>query len=163
MILLASDNNYLDTVGPTKRHFKLALTSGCFDLIHSGHVYFLLAMQKETTDAKQLVVIHDDQSIKNHKGKNRPILPVQERAVVLDAIQGVDYVLIWQGWENIVDLVKELRPDYLVTSQTKIANSNWDSSWANIADEIGAKLIGVKEIDHESSTTKLIDRIQKLT
>jgi rfaE bifunctional protein nucleotidyltransferase chain/domain len=74
-------------------------TNGCFDLLHPGHVRSLQA-------AKQLgdiliVGLNSDASVRQLKGRGRPVLSEQERAEVLSSLACVDYVVIFP----------ELRPD----------------------------------------------------
>jgi rfaE bifunctional protein nucleotidyltransferase chain/domain len=74
-------------------HYKIVATNGCFDLLHAGHVYYL-------QEAKKLghilvVGINSDKSVKQLKGKDRPINSQMDRAYVLSALSCVDYVTIF--------------------------------------------------------------------
>lgn len=86
----------------------IATTNGCFDILHIGHVKYLKA-------AKQLgdvlvVAINSDDSVRAIKGGKRPLVPEDERAEVLAALECVDYVMIFPELDPI-QFLYELRPD----------------------------------------------------
>lgn len=68
-------------------------TSGCFDLMHSGHAEFL----KEARSLGDVLIVglNSDASTRRIKGPGRPILPQTERARMLGALRSVDYVSIF--------------------------------------------------------------------
>ena len=72
---------------------RIGFANGCFDLLHVGHVRYL---QAAAAEADRLVVaINDDRSVAGLKGKGRPILSEQDRAELVAALRGVDYVVIF--------------------------------------------------------------------
>jgi rfaE bifunctional protein nucleotidyltransferase chain/domain len=86
----------------------VALANGCFDVLHVGHVRYLQASAEE---ADLLVVaINDDDSVRLLKGRGRPILPAADRAELVAAIGGVDYVVIFAG-ETVSHVLRAVRPD----------------------------------------------------
>jgi cytidyltransferase-like protein len=70
---------------------KIVCTSGFFDPIHPGHVSCILEAKKF---GDILVVIVDGDSICVTK-KGKPFIPEKDRADIVDAIKGVDYVVIY--------------------------------------------------------------------
>ena len=60
---------------------KIVFTNGCFDLVHRGHVE-LLGCYTDLGD-KLIVGLNSDSSIQNLKGKNRPIIDENSRAILL--------------------------------------------------------------------------------
>ncbi len=87
---------------------SVALANGCFDVLHVGHVRYL---QGAAAEADRLVVaINDDDSVATLKGEGRPIMPAADRAEVVAALRGVDYVLVFSG-RTVTDLLLRLRPD----------------------------------------------------
>lgn len=86
----------------------VALANGCFDLLHVGHVRYLLAAKAE---ADVLVVgVNSDASVTAIKGPGRPLLPVTSRAALVAAVRGVDLVTVFA--EPTADaLIRLLRPD----------------------------------------------------
>jgi len=86
----------------------IAFANGCFDLLHVGHVRYL---QGAAAEADRLVVaINDDESERKLKGPGRPMLTALDRAELVDALRGVEYVVIF-GEETVERLLKLLKPD----------------------------------------------------
>jgi rfaE bifunctional protein nucleotidyltransferase chain/domain len=85
-----------------------AFANGCFDLLHVGHVRYL---QGAAAEADRLIVaVNDDASVRGLKGGNRPILPATDRAELVAALRGVDYVVIFSD-ANVERLLRAYRPD----------------------------------------------------
>ena len=93
---------------------KIVFTNGCFDLLHLGHVD-LLRFCKENGDIV-VVGINSDKSVQMNKGPSRPVLNEQERAHLLEAMEYVDYVVIFDGIDPH-PLIEKVRPDILVKGQ----------------------------------------------
>ena len=87
---------------------KVVFTNGCFDLLHVGHVRLLEAAKAEG-DAL-VVALNSDASVRELKGKGRPLQSEQERAEILAALRPVDYVTVFRGL-RCDDILKQLRPD----------------------------------------------------
>jgi rfaE bifunctional protein nucleotidyltransferase chain/domain len=69
----------------------IAFANGCFDLLHVGHVRYL---QGAAAEADRLIVaINDDHSVACLKGPNRPVMGAADRAELVAALRGVDYVV----------------------------------------------------------------------
>ena len=86
---------------------SVAFANGCFDLLHVGHVRYLQAAARE---ADRLIVAVNADETAARKGPGRPVLCAGERAEIVAAIRGVDYVLVFP--EPTVDpLLRLLTPD----------------------------------------------------
>lgn len=86
----------------------IAFANGCFDLLHVGHVRYL---QASAGEADRLVVaINDDASVRALKGAGQPVLPAADRAELVAALRGVDYVVIF-GDRTVERLLRTLKPD----------------------------------------------------
>ena len=85
----------------------IAFANGCFDLLHVGHIRYLLAAAAE---ADRLVVAVNDDVAAARKGPGRPILPAEVRAELVAGIRGVDYVTIFEE-PTVAPLLELLRPD----------------------------------------------------
>jgi rfaE bifunctional protein nucleotidyltransferase chain/domain len=72
---------------------RLVATNGCFDLLHVGHVHYLQAA-RALGDAL-VVGLNGDRSVRELKGKGRPINNERDRAEVLAALECVDLVTIF--------------------------------------------------------------------
>src|SRR5512145_380729 len=70
----------------------IAFANGCFDLLHVGHTRYLLGAAAE---ADRLVVAVNDDAMAAGKGPGRPILAAADRAEIVAAVRGVDYVTIF--------------------------------------------------------------------
>ncbi len=86
----------------------IALANGCFDLLHVGHVRYL---QGAATEADRLIVaVNDDASVRSLKGPGRPVLAARDRAELVAALRGVDYVVIF-GDPDVNRLLGVFKPD----------------------------------------------------
>ena len=86
----------------------VALANGCFDLLHVGHVRYLQAAAAEAD--RLIVAVNDDRSLSSLKGWGRPILVAADRAELVAALRGVDYVVVF-GDETVERLLRLLKPD----------------------------------------------------
>jgi D-glycero-beta-D-manno-heptose 1-phosphate adenylyltransferase len=99
-----------------KLGLKIGLTSGTFDLYHEGHSRYL---EKAKQECDFLIVgIDDDEKVKVRKGQNRPIVSESERAEVLCHCRHVDLVFLKQLSDEKWKLIKTVKPDVLVATQT---------------------------------------------
>ncbi|MFY9531573.1 MAG: adenylyltransferase/cytidyltransferase family protein [Candidatus Acidiferrales bacterium] len=87
---------------------RIVLTNGCFDLLHAGHIRYLVGAKHEGDVL--IAAINSDSSVKALKGDGRPILPEQARAELVAALAVVDYVTIFHE-PNVEPLLADLRPD----------------------------------------------------
>ena len=90
---------------------KIVFTNGCFDILHTGHIG-LLKFAKTFGD-KLIVAINSDDSIKKLKGDNRPINSQQDRKAILESIDCVDEVVIFDSIEP-KDIRDSVNPDVVV-------------------------------------------------
>jgi len=94
--------------GERREGRTIAFANGCFDLLHVGHVRYL---QAAAAEADVLVVaINDDRSVADLKGPGRPILPAADRAELVAALRGVDYVVLFSE-PTVAPLLTALTPD----------------------------------------------------
>ena len=87
----------------------VVFTNGCFDIIHSGHISLLQTASK--MGDRLIVGINSDDSMTRIKRK--PVNNMVERKKVLEAIAGVDNVIIFED-DTPYDLIKSLEPDIIV-------------------------------------------------
>lgn len=83
-------------------------TNGCFDLLHAGHVRFL--EQARSLGDMLAVGVNSDQSVREIKGRDRPIVPEEERAEVIAALRSVDAVTVFPETTPIA-ILEQLQPD----------------------------------------------------
>ena len=77
------------------------LTSGCFDIIHIGHLDVL--KKSKSLGDNLLVCLSNDEQIKKLKGNNRPINNYNDRINLFKTISYVDYIILY----NEEDIEKE--------------------------------------------------------
>lgn len=90
---------------------SLVFTNGCFDLLHGGHVDYL--RRAKALGDILVVGLNGDDSVRQLKGPDRPILPEADRALVLAALRAVDFVVIFPEL-TAEALVAAIRPDIYV-------------------------------------------------
>ena len=80
-------------------------------MLHAGHVHYL---QEARAQADLLVVgLNSDASVRALKGPDRPVNSEEARALLLAALQAVDYVSVFEESTPLA-LIQALRPDVLV-------------------------------------------------
>jgi rfaE bifunctional protein nucleotidyltransferase chain/domain/rfaE bifunctional protein kinase chain/domain len=101
-----------DTVAQLRRRGgRLVATGGCFDLLHPGHLS-LLRQARALGDAL-VVCLNSDESVRRRKGPGRPIVPAADRTVLLEALEPVDAVIMFDE-DTPAALLETLRPDLWV-------------------------------------------------
>jgi len=133
---------------------KVVFTNGVFDLIHSGHVDYLV--KAKALGDVLIVGLNSDKSVKKIKGDKRPILKQEERSFILANLKPVDYVILFDE-DTPENLIKELVPDILVKG------GDWTVDKI-VGNDIVIKNGGeVKSIEfvNPQSTSKIIDIILK--
>jgi rfaE bifunctional protein nucleotidyltransferase chain/domain len=90
---------------------RVALTNGTFDLIHVGH---LRSLEQARAHGDLLVVgVNSDESVRQYKSPDRPIVPQADRAELIAGLTCVDYVVIFE--ESTAErLLEAVRPDVYV-------------------------------------------------
>ncbi len=96
------------TAADRKAGRTIAFANGVFDLLHVGHVRYLQAAAAEGD--RLIVAVNDDDSVRRLKGEGRPILAAADRAELVAALRGVDYVVIFPE-PTVGPLLELLTPD----------------------------------------------------
>ena len=133
---------------------KVVFTNGCFDIVHQGHIEVLA----RTADLgnKLIIGLNSDSSIQKLKGKNRPIIDEQSRAILLASFSFVDAVVLFSE-DTPINLISTLLPDVLAKGgdyeiETIVGHE--------IVQKNGGQGILVPFVDGFSSTT-IIEKIKK--
>ncbi len=87
---------------------KVVLTNGVFDLLHTGHLYFL--QQARGRGDALFIALNGDASVRALKGPARPVQTEEQRAYALGALACVDVVFIF-GTPRLDAEILALRPD----------------------------------------------------
>lgn len=95
---------------------KVVVTSGTWDLLHIDHVSYIERARK--LGDFLVVGVDSDEKVRARKGPRRPFVPERERAMLLTHLRHVDMVVMKPKVEEPRALIKKLRPDILVISET---------------------------------------------
>jgi rfaE bifunctional protein nucleotidyltransferase chain/domain len=87
---------------------RVVLTNGIFDLLHTGHLYYL--QRARALGDALIVALNSDASTKALKGPARPVQTEEQRAYALGALACVDGVVIF-GTPRLDAEIRALRPD----------------------------------------------------
>ena len=132
---------------------EVVFTNGCFDIIHRGHIE-VLAQTADLGD-RLIIGLNSDTSTQKLKGKNRPIIEEQSRAILLASLEFVDAVILFSE-DTPLKLISALLPDVLAKGgdyeiETIVGHE--------IIQQNGGELILVPFVDGFSSTT-IIEKIK---
>jgi cytidyltransferase-like protein len=133
---------------PKKRVF----VSGCFDMLHSGHVRFL---EEAANFGEVYVGIGSDRTVKELKGRY-PVTTEKERKYLLESLKHVKACFINSG-SGIMDFLKELRQ---VSPAFFVVNEDGNTSAkAQLCERLGIEYVVLQRNPHEHlparSTTSL--------
>ena len=134
---------------------EVVLTNGVFDILHPGHVRYLLDARREG-DAL-IVAVNSDRSVRASKGPARPVTPENERAEILAALASVDAVVVFDE-DNPQQIVSRLQPDVLVKG------ADWamdDIIGRETVESRGGRVVRIP-LAEGYSTSAIIQRIQRL-
>jgi len=134
---------------------RIVWTNGCFDLLHVGHVRYLLAAKK--LGDVLVVGVNSDESVRKVKGLQRPLVPEGRRAEVVCALECVDYVVIFS--ERLpTRAIRSLRPDV----HAKGGDYGRDQlPEAKVVESYGGRVALLRETK-SASTTELVEKIVRL-
>ncbi len=133
---------------------KIVFTNGCFDIIHRGHIEYLM----EAANLGDILIIglNSDASVKKLKGAERPIQDQETRAKILSSLFFVTYVVIFEE-ETPLHLIGEIQPDVLVKGgDYKIENI----VGYNIVKAKGGEVLTIPFLEGYS-TTGIINKMNK--
>lgn len=133
----------------------LIFTNGVFDIVHRGHVSYLDAAAQ--LGATLIVAVNTDASVRRlGKGDDRPLNTQDDRAAVLAALACVTWVTHFDD-PTPEALIRELRPDIIVKGgdydMDTLPETTAVKSW-------GGRAVAIP-IDHDRSTTDLVQRIRR--
>lgn len=136
------------------------LAAGVFDLLHYGHIRYLEEAKKiGGENAKLVVIVARDETVRSLKGSD-PIIPEDQRRAVIEALKVVDEALL--GFENM-DLARvllQVKPDIVVVGHDQEAIKAQVEK-INKAREMHIKIVQIKQFgeDDLNSTSKIKSRI----
>jgi rfaE bifunctional protein nucleotidyltransferase chain/domain len=132
----------------------LVFTNGVFDVLHRGHVTYLA--QARALGAALLVGVNSDASARGlGKGPGRPLNPELDRALVLAALQVVDFVVLFEQ-PTPCELIERIRPDVYVKGGDYDVNRLRE---AELVHSWGGSAVAIPFVNGYS-TTRLVERIR---
>lgn len=136
------------------REQKIVFTNGVFDILHPGHIQ-VLKFAKSLGD-KLIVGINSDRAVKILKGEDRPVNNELARKTVLELLDLVDKVVIFDDVKTF-NIVRELKPDIVVKG-----DEGYTAEQVRERDQIPSEIeikLCPKLADY--STTNIIKKIKK--
>ena len=135
---------------------RIVFTNGCFDLLHAGHLS-LLSQAAKFGDVLVLA-INSDASVRRLKGAERPLVPQEDRAAVLAALEFVDAVTIFDE-DTPLEVLQSVRPQVLVKGgdyklETVVGRDFMEATGGRVT---------LVPLTPEKSTTALVERIRRST
>ncbi|UCD44788.1 MAG: FAD synthase [Candidatus Bathyarchaeota archaeon] len=89
------------------------LTSGAFDLIHYGHIRLLEeAKRLGGPDARLVVIVARDETVRKLKGR-MPVIPEDQRRAVVEALKMVDEALLGYEALDMASVIEAIKPDII--------------------------------------------------
>ena len=122
----------------------IVFTNGCFDILHAGHIK-LLKESKKLGD-KLIIGLNNDESIRNLKGKERPINNNYNRSIMLAAFSFVDLIVFFSD-ETPLQLIGKISPNVLTKGADYSINS----------------IVGAKKVLSYGGDVKIIPLIPNLS
>lgn len=134
---------------------KIVFTNGCFDLLHLGHIEYLV---KASVFGGALVIgLNSDASARKIKGNRRPIMDENSRAMVLASLRFVDAIVLFDQ-ETPHELIKLIQPDILIKGEDYKVE---EIAGHDIVQAHGGKVITI-ELTKGYSTSSVIEHILSL-
>ncbi|HWF43173.1 MAG TPA: D-glycero-beta-D-manno-heptose 1-phosphate adenylyltransferase [Candidatus Kapabacteria bacterium] len=133
-------------------NWELVFTNGVFDLVHAGHVAYLLEARNHG-DAL-LIGLNSDASVRAIKGPQRPIQEEHDRATVLAALKSTDAIVVFEE-ETPFEVINFVLPDTLVkggdyTRETIVGG--------DVVEQHGGRVLTIPFIEGRS-TSGIVERI----
>ena len=133
----------------------VVFTNGVFDILHPGHIRYL--QQARALGDVLIVGLNADASVRRNKGPHRPINFEEERAEVLEALECVDAVVLFDE-DTPARIISAIQPDILVKG------ADWAEDAIVGRDTVearGGKVVRVP-VEAGYSTTALVEKIKAL-
>jgi rfaE bifunctional protein nucleotidyltransferase chain/domain len=136
---------------------RLAVTNGCFDLLHAGHVTYL--EQARNYADLLLVGLNGDSSVHQLKGPGRPVNEQGDRALVLAALASVDAVCIFPE-KSAAAFLALAQPDVYVKGGDYTLDTLNQEERQNV-ERAGGQIVIIPFVPGKS-TTSLLEKIARL-
>lgn len=132
---------------------RIVFTNGCFDLLHAGHITYM-ARAKSLGDIL-IVGLNSDVSVRALKGEERPLVPQQDRALLLASLSFVDFVVLFDDLTPH-RLIAAIKPDIHVKGGDYTEE---ELPEAPLVRSYGGQVVILPKVEGRS-TTDLVQRIR---
>jgi len=136
---------------------KIILTSGCFDILHVGHVHNLKEAKK--LGDCLIVCLSNDEQIKKLKGNDRPINNYTDRINLFKTLPYIDYIILYNE-ENIEKEESLGKIMKVVNAFCWVKGSDYNSSAIMEKHPYLNNIVLIENIKNKS-TTGIINTIHK--
>lgn len=126
---------------------RIVFASGCFDLLHPGHVRLL--NQSKYLGDRLVVAIDSDASLHRLSGSKRPILAERDRASLVAALDCVDLVIVFEA-DTQAEVLRSIKPHVVVVGSDSEKN---DEVSRGITESYGGQVIMIPT-GYSSTTIK---------
>ena len=133
---------------------KVVWTNGCFDILHVGHITYLIAARQQGDDL--VIGLNTDSSVRENKGPDRPVVNERDRATVLSALECVDYVVLFDD-KTPMPLLDALKPDVYAKGGDYTIDTIVQEE-RHLVEGYGGRIAIIPGIEGHS-TTNIIDKI----
>jgi len=131
----------------------IVFTNGCFDILHVGHIRYL--KKAAALGDKLVLAVNSDSSVRELKGKNRPLVPEAERMEMLAALEMIDYLVLFSEIDCRA-VLEAVKPQiYVKGGDYRIE----DLPEAETVYSYGGKIVLITEVKGKS-TTNIIKKIR---
>ena len=129
---------------------KVGVTVGAFDICHAGHIL----MFKEAREVCDYLIVglHSDPTL-DRPEKNKPIMSLEERRIILEAIRYIDEIFEYDTEKQLYEILKENKYAFAL----RIIGADWKGKPYTGHDLPLEMYFNTR--DHGYSTTKLRRRI----
>lgn len=147
----------VDLAGHYRRQGKtIVWTNGCFEILHAGHIDFLL---KASRLADVFIVgVNSDTSVAKVKGTGHPLAREAERLLVLSAVECIDHITVFDQ-PDCTELLRALKPDVYAKGLHHL-HGGLDEGERQVIEESGG-CIALIAGDLTKSTAAIVERIRR--
>jgi len=142
-------------VAAKARGEKIVFTNGCFDILHAGHIQYLI--EAKALGDRLVVAVNTDASVRKLKGPERPVNTLADRMAMLAALKCVDWVVAFDE-DTPEALIQTINPDIMVKG----------GDYSDIQALPGARFVlgqggqvQILSLKPDCSTTKIIEKMRE--
>jgi len=151
----------LDTLVEMARHYRrqgktIVWTNGCFEILHAGHIDFLLKASR--LGDVFIVGVNSDASVSKVKGAGHPLASEAERLLVLAAVECIDHITVFDQ-PDCTELLRALKPDVYAKGLHHL-HGGLDEGERQVIEESGG-CIALIAGDLTKSTAAIVERIRR--